>query len=290
MTSLLTGATGYLGSAVLDRLVASGYDVVAVVRSPGSAERVTARGARALVGDLTDVAWLTAALADADGAIHLAAPSDGAAALNEAVVDAAIAAYAGTGRRFVLTSGIWEFGAGDLDDDGPLDPPELVAWRVPIEQRLLASDVDAAIVAPGLVYGHGRGLISLITDAPRTESGALTLVGDGEQHWSWVHVDDLARLYELVLVSPAASSGVASGRIVAVDGAPLTVRALGEAVAGEAGVAGESADASRARLGAVFADALLLDQRASGRKARELGWIPEHPSVLEEVERQAAAA
>jgi nucleoside-diphosphate-sugar epimerase len=286
MRILLTGGTGYIGSAVLDALTGAGHEVVAVVRNARAAERVASRGATALEGDLTDAAWFAQALDGVDGAIHTAVPDEGAPEFNEAVVDAAIRAFGDGGRRFVLTSGVWEYGSGaDLDDDGPLDPPSLVAWRVPQEERLLASGVDAAIVAPGIVYGHGRGLVGLVTDAPRTESGALRLVGDGTQHWTFVHVDDLARLYLAVLEHDGTL-----GRVIGSDGSPTTVRELAESVADAAGVAPEPADATRERLGAAFADALLLDQDARGAKARSLGWIPEHTSVLDEVRATRAEA
>lgn len=288
----MTGATGYIGSSVLDTLIASGHEVVAVVRRPDAAARVAERGATALQGDVTDAAWLAARLAEADAAIHTAAPDDGAPGFNDAVIDAAIRAYGEDGRRFVLTSGIWEYGAGvDLDDDAVLDPPQLVAWRVPREERLLASGVGATIIVPGVVYGHDRGLVpSLIVDAPRTEAGALRLIGDGSQHWTFVHVDDLARLY-LAVVKAA---GV-RGRVIGSDGSPTTVRALAEAVAvatGASGVTAETPDASRARLGSAFADALLLDQAATGRAARALCWAPEHASVIDDVllDREASAA
>lgn len=281
MTILLTGATGYIGSAVLDALLADGHDVLAVVRSDSAAERVAERGATPLIGDVTDVAWFARVLADTDGAIHAAAPDADPAAFNEAVVDAAVQAYGATGKRIVLTSGVWEYGDGVLADDDPVSPPALVAWRVPIEERLLASAIDAVIVAPGVVYGHGRGLLNLVTDAPVTASGELVLLGDGEQRWSLVHVDDLARLYVVALTNPEAA-----GRVIASDGAPQRVRAIAEAAAaasGAPGVVAEPADATRERLGAAFADALLLDQSADGAKARSLGWVPERASVLDEV-------
>lgn len=292
MRILLTGATGYIGSAVLDVLVEAGHEVTAVVRTERAARDVTGRGATAVRGDVTAVDWFAARLAEVDAAIHAAAPDDGAPAFNDAVIDAAIRAYGQDGRRFVLTSGIWEFGEGaDLADDAPLDPPRLVAWRVPREERLLASGVDAAVVAPGIVYGNDRGLVaSLIADAPRSEAGALRLIGDGSQRWTFVHVDDLARLY-LAVVEAA---GV-RGRVIASDGSPTTVRALAQVVAGvvgAAGVAPERPDASRERLGADFADALLLDQAGTGRVAHQLGWVPEHASVIDDVRaaRGASAA
>ncbi|GAA5212558.1 NAD-dependent epimerase/dehydratase family protein [Microbacterium kyungheense] len=278
MKILLTGATGYIGSAVLDTLLDAGHDVLAPVRSDEAAATVAAKGATPVVGDLHDADWLTSLLEGTDAAIHTAASGD-AERLNVAVVDAAERAYRGTDRRFVLTSGIWEYGAGaGIHSSDTPDPAGLVAWRVPIEERLLASGVAATIVVPGVVYGQGKGLVSVIVDAPRTADGALTLVGDGSQRWTWVHVDDLARLYLLAVTNP-----VPVGRLIASDGAPVRVREVAEATG--ATVAAESVDATRARLGAAFADALLLDQAADGAEARELGWTPEHVGVLQELAR-----
>lgn len=278
MKILLTGATGYIGAVVLDTLLGAGHDVIAPVRSDSSARAVAARGGTPIVGDLYDAAWLSDLLESTDAAIHTAA-SDDAERLNLAVADAVGRAYGGSGRRFVLTSGIWEYGAGGgiHSTDAPA-PVDLVAWRVRIEERLLSSDVQTTIVVPGVVYGHGRGLLSVIVDAPRTADGALTLVGDGSQRWTWVHVDDLARLYLLAVTHP-----VAVGRLIASDGAPVSVRAVAEATGADA--APEPVEATRARLGAAFADALLLDQAADGAEARALGWTPEHRGVLQELAR-----
>lgn len=277
MRTLLTGGTGFIGSAVLDALVEAGHDVRAVVRSDRAADDVVRRGARSLRLDLFDVDATAAALADVDALVHAAAPEQRADELNAAVIEAAISAF-GDGRgRVVLTSGVWIRGAGsDLVEEDPLDAaPDLVAWRVPLEERLLASSVDARVIEPGVVYGHRRGIVGLIADGPRTPGGAVRLIGDGSQHWTWVHVDDLARLYLTVL-----EHGGPVRRVIASDGEPTTVREIAEAVAGPAGVAPESADAARERLGAAFADALLLDQAARGAFARTLGWLPEHRGVI----------
>lgn len=279
MRILLTGSTGYIGSAVLERLVDSGHDIVAVVRTPEAAERVAALGAVAAQGDPTDAVWFGELLAGVDAAVHTAAPSEGAATFNTSIVESAIAGFGGTGKRFVLTSGIWLWGSGaGIDDTTPFDPAALVAWRVPIEERLLASDVDATIIAPGVVYGRGRGLLDAIVDAPRTPEGAIELIGDGEQHWTWVHVDDLARLYEVALTASEVPR-----RIIASDGSPVTVRTIAERAAGDAGVVAGTPDAARERFGDAFGDALLLDQRAHARAAHALGWRPEHTSVLDEI-------
>ncbi len=285
MRTLLTGGTGFIGSTVLDVLVEAGHDVRAAVRSDRAAADVAARGAVPLRIDLTDADAVARALADADAAIHAAAPDEGAAELDTAIVEGAIRAFA-DGRRFLLTSGVWVYGAaaGVVDDD-PLDPPALVAWRVPIEERLLASSVDARIIVPGVVYGHDRGIVPMVTDGARTADGAIPLVGDGRQHWTLIHVDDLARLYLAVLEHDGPLE-----RVIGSDGEPTTVRAIAEAVAGPAGVRPETADATRARLGAEFADALLLDQSARGDFARWIGWEPEHRGILDELARRRRVA
>ncbi|MGR2752015.1 NAD-dependent epimerase/dehydratase family protein [Agromyces arachidis] len=287
MRTLLTGGTGFIGSAVLDALVDAGHEVRAVVRSEAAEADVSARGAAPLRLDLFDAAATAAALADVDALVHTAAPDEGADELNAAVIEGAVRAF-GDGRgRVVLTSGIWLRGAGDdLHEEGPLDrAPDLVAWRVPLEERLLASSVDARIIEPGVVYGHGRGLVGLIVDGPRTPEGALRLIGDGAQRWTWVHVDDLARLYVTVLEHDGPIR-----RVIASDGEPTAVHEIAEAVAGPAGVASEAPDATRERLGAAFADALLLDQSARGAFARTLGWEPEHRGVLADLHRVRRAA
>jgi nucleoside-diphosphate-sugar epimerase len=200
------------------------------------------------------------------------------------VVAAALDAYGGTSKPFVHTSGLWIYGAGTgLTEDGPLNPPALTAWRPEVEAQLLDSDLVASIVVPAVVYGHGGGLPNLIVDAPRDGSGRLVLIGDGTQHWGVVHVDDTAALYVAVL-----ESGRALGRVLAVTDENPTVRDLGEANGADA--VGETPDKTRARLGEAFADALLLDQEfLPGRKAAELGWSPQGPTLVDDLARGSYA-
>ena len=138
MDIVLTGGTGYVGRAVLARLVEQGHAVQAVVRSDASAVTVEAAGARAVRGDLLDADWLAGVLADADGLIHAAAAGDADdARRNDAVIDAATRTL--VGKPCVLTGGVWTHGSGDdLADDGPQDPPAITAWRPEGEQRVLS--------------------------------------------------------------------------------------------------------------------------------------------------------
>ncbi|MET0974073.1 MAG: NAD-dependent epimerase/dehydratase family protein [Leifsonia sp.] len=281
MSILLTGAAGYIGSAVLERLVAAGHEVTALVRSPEKAAIVEAAGATALVGEATDVDLIRAAALAADGVIHTASSPDVDAALVPVVVDA----LSSRGGRFVHTGGIWIYGSGaDLDEDSPFQPLPISGWRAEGQARVLAAP-GGVVIAPAVVYGRGVGMIRGLIDAPRGSGVApvVPLIGDGSQHWTTVHVDDLADLYVRAYENPDAR-----GVYIGASGFNPTVRELGEAIASAwnvaGGVAPESADASRERLGAAFADAVLLDQQAAGTRARlELGWAPSAPSVIDDI-------
>lgn len=281
MDILLTGATGYIGSATLSALLAGGHSVTAVVRSYEAAAKVDVHGDQvtAVIGDLSDTVWLTERLRAVDGAIHLATADD-ASALDDAVIDAVTVAFAGTEKPYVHTGGVWVWGdSAAISEDDPQSPPAITAWRAAREDRVLGSGIRASVIAPAIVYGRGGGIPNVLVSAPRDTAGALTLVGTGEQHWSTVHVDDLADLYVLALGAPGGETYIGA------SGQSPTVRELGEAIVGpEGAVVADSLDATRERLGTLFADALFLDQQADGAKAKsQLGWAPSRPSLVEEL-------
>jgi nucleoside-diphosphate-sugar epimerase len=270
MQSVLTGGTGYIGVALIKELVGAGHQVTALVRNEAGAAKVTALGAQATVGDLFDSAWVAEQFAVGEAVAHLAATGDATTQeLDRGVVAAAIKA----GKPYVHTSGIWIWGSNDtITEESPFAPPQLTAWRSAVEKLVLEADLTATIIAPGIVYGYGGGIPGGVFD------GSRKLVGQGTQHWTTVHVDDIAALYRTVL-----ERGEGLGYLIGASGENPTVRELGEAAAGNAGVTPESVDASRERLGAVFADALLLDQQATGAKARSLGWTPKAVSLLDDL-------
>lgn len=284
MDIVVTGGTGYIGSALLKQLVAGGHAVTALVRSDEAAATVRKAGATPVVGDLFDAAWVAERFAPADAVVHTAATGDASTQrLDRAVVAGAVQALAGTGKPYVHTSGIWVYGDNDdITEDAPFAPPALTAWRQEVEQGVLDADLTATIVAPGIVYGHGGGIpAGVFGPGARDDAGRLRLVGDGTQHWTTVHVEDVAALYRIVL-----ERGERLEYVVAASGDSPTVRELAEAAAGAAGVAGvaaETVEESRERLGALFADALLLDQRTTAAKAKGLGWTPTERPLVEEL-------
>jgi len=285
MKVALTGATGFIGSHVLAELQGRGHEVTALVRNDAQADTVAARGAIPAVADLYDRPAVTSLLAKADGAIHTASPGDATSAnLDSAVVDAAIAALAGTGKPYLQISGLWIYGPNPaITEESAFSAPPLVSWKVPIERRVLdAREMRGAVIVSGTAYGDGGGGIpGLLLGSPRDDAGNLIMLGTGQQHWATVHVTDLADFFRRVLEDDSAR-----GRYVVGDGVNPTVAELPQAAAVAAGAPGAvpgSDDEARARLGDYFAEVLLLDQGTDAARARaELGWHPSHPSLTDE--------
>jgi nucleoside-diphosphate-sugar epimerase len=285
MKVALTGATGFIGSHVLTELREHGHEVTALVQDGSRADIVTARGAKAAVVDLYDRPAVVSLLKDADGAIHTASPGDATTAgLDSAVADAVIEAFAGTGKLYIEISGAWVYGDNiSITEQSPFHAPALVAWKEPIERRVLgATGMRAVVIVSGTAYGDGGGAIpGALLASPRDDAGNLIMLGTGQQHWSTVHVADLADFFRRVLEDDSAR-----GRYVIGNGVDSTVAELTEAAAVAVGAPGAvpgSEQEARARLGDYFAEVLLLDQGTDAAKARaELGWSASHPSLVDE--------
>jgi nucleoside-diphosphate-sugar epimerase len=286
MKVALTGATGFIGSHILAELLGHGHEVTALVRDDAQANIVTARGAKATVVDLYDRPAVVSLLSGVDGAIHTASPGDETSAdLDSAVVDAATEAFAGSGKPYIHISGVWIYGDNtSIIEESPFKPPGLVAWKEPIERRILdAPDMRGVVIVSSVAYGDGGGgMPGLLLGSPRDDAGNLIMLGSGQQHWSTVHVADLARFFRRVLESDSAR-----GRYVVGNGLSPTVAELTEAAAVAAGAPGAvpgSDDEARTRLGDYFAEVLLLDQGTSAAKARDqLDWSPTYPGLADEL-------
>ena len=284
MNVTLTGATGFIGSHIVTELQGHGHEVTALIRDASQIDAVAARGAKPTVVDLYDRAALVSLLGDADAAVHTASPGDATSAdLDSAVADAAIEAFAGTGKPYLHIGGAWIYGDNaSITEESPIDSPPLVAWREPIEHRLLAAgDMRGVVIISGTAYGDaGGGIPGVLLGSPRDDAGNLIMLGSGNQHWSTVHAADLANFFRLVLEHDSAR-----GRYVVGDGLNPTLAELTKAAAVAVGAPGAvpgSDEEAHARLGAL-ADALLLDQSTVAAKARaELNWAPSHPGLVEE--------
>jgi nucleoside-diphosphate-sugar epimerase len=285
MKVALTGATGFIGSHVLTELHEHGHEVTALVRDDARADTVAARGAQAAVVDLYDRSAVASLLSKVDGAIHTASPGDATTAdLDSAMADAAIEAFTGTGKTYIEISGLWVYGDNtSITEQSPFHAPALVAWKEPIERRVLgARDMRTVVIVSSTAYGDGGGAIpGALLGAPRDDAGNLIMIGTGQQHWSMVHVADLADFFRRVLEDDSAR-----GRYVIGNGVSSTVGELTEAAAVAVGAPGAvpgSDGEARARLGDNFAEVLLLDQGTDAAKARtKLGWSPSHPTLADE--------
>ena len=288
MNVVLTGATGFVGSHVLTELRDHGHAVTALVRDEDSARAFAAGGASPAVVDLYDRPAVVDWLRGADGAIHTASPGDATSAdLDAAMADAAIEAFAGTGKPYLHISGAWVYGANPaITEESPFDPPAMVAWREPIERRVLdATGMRGVVIMSGVAYGDGGGGVpGVLLGSPRDEAGHLIMLGTGRQRWSTVHVADLADAFRRALEDDSAR-----GYYVVGDGANPTVAELTEAAAVTVGAPGAvpgSDDEARARLGDAFAEVLLLDQATDATKVRtELDWRPSRPGLVDELRR-----
>src|SRR3954454_14499684 len=270
MKVALTGATGFIGSHILSELEAHGHEVTALGRDDV---------------DLYDRPAVVDLLREVDAAIHTASPGDETSAnLDAAVADAGIEALAGTGKPYIQISGIWVYGdSSSISEESPFKAPALVAWREPIERRVLgATGLRGVVIVSGVAYGDGGGGVpGVLLGSPRDDHGNLIMLGTGQQHWSTVHVADLADFFRRVLEDDSAR-----GYHVIGDGDNPTVAELTEAAAvavGAPGAAPGSDDEARARVGDYFAEVLLLDQGTQAAKARaDLDWSPSHPGLVDE--------
>ena len=291
MKVFLTGGSGYIGSAVAERLRAAGHELTGLARSDAASARLKAAGIRRVRGDFSDPASVGAAARAADGVISLATTYD--PAVDGPAIDAILDALAGSNKPFVYTSGIWshgDTGGAVVDETSPPRPAALVQWRQAVEDRVLEAakrGVRSVVIRPAIVYGRGGGIPAGFAESARKE-GAARFVGTGNNRWPFVHVDDLADLYLLALEGAPAGT-----LLLGVSGPSHEVREVAAAASRGAGAGGRTVagpvEEARQKLGA-YADALVLDQQASGRRAQELlGWRPHQPDVLEDIEHGSYA-
>jgi len=292
MNVFLTGATGYIGSAVAEALRAAGHGVTALVRSETGARRVAEQGVAAQMGDLSDPRAAAAAAASADALVHTAFGRDASAPLaDEAFVDAALGAFAGSGKPFIYTSGVWVMGntSEGADEDSPTAPPPVVAWRVAVENKVrtaAAAGIRTVVLRPAMVYGRGGGIVASFLQSAR-ETGAALMVGDGRNHWTFVHVDDLADLYVRALGAETGSLFIgASGPALRVT----EVAAEASRTAGAEGRVQEWIPEEASHVLGPVVQGLVLDQKVSGKRAqRLLGWTPHAASVKDDLKHGSYA-
>jgi nucleoside-diphosphate-sugar epimerase len=291
----LTGGTGYIGSVLVEHLVAAGHTVSALARSSRSAQSLDAAGAIPVHGSLSDLDVLRRAAEHADAVVHAAVDYSMTAEANatELAAVAALVAGAASDRQakpVILTSSGLVYGSTadeDATEDTPLSAVSAQPVKVAAEEIVgAAAGVSSIVIRPGLVYGRGgSGLVTGLIGAAAS-SGSATYVDAGDNGWSSVHVDDLAALYVKVLADPVPGVYNAVGRGL------FTFRELAEAIGELTGAAPVSiplVEAER-RLGPL---ARLLTTRShlSGARARATyDWHPVAVPLVEDVRAGSYAA
>jgi nucleoside-diphosphate-sugar epimerase len=288
MRVLLTGASGFIGSAIVPELLGAGHQVVGLARSDASAAAVAAAGAEVHCGALDDLDSLRAGAAAADGVIHTAFIHDfsdmpASARTDLRAIETLGAALEGSDRPLVITSGVavLPVGGAGTERDEP-DRGSAGAHRIASEDAALAlaaRGVRSSVVRPApSVHGEGdHGFVAALIGIAR-ETGVSGYVGDGANRWPAVHRLDTARLYRLAVESAPAGSVL---HAVAEEGVPT--REIAEVI-------GRHLDLPMAAvapehfgwLGGFFA----ADLRASSALTRELlGWEPAHLGLIEDLEQ-----
>ena len=288
MRVFITGASGFVGTALVPELLGAGHQVVGLARSDASAAALRLAGAEVRRGSLEDLDSLRAGAAEADAVMHLAFIQDmtrfaEAARIDEQAVVTLGTALKGSGRPLVVATGLGVV-AGRIAAVPESDAPPAARLAGPrAALQFVEHNVRATIVSlPPITYGRGdtRGLLTRIIDAVRAKN-VSAFIGDGENRWPSVHVLDAALLFRLALEGLPAGAGV---HAVAGEGTPI--RTLAEAVGQQLGVPAASIAAADAVTHFGWLGRLLgRNVTAAGAVARDLlGWEPRQPGLLAEVE------
>jgi nucleoside-diphosphate-sugar epimerase len=292
MRVFVTGATGFIGSAVVQELTRAGHQVLGLARSDASAALLMAAGAEVHRGTLDDLDSLTRGAAASDGVIHTAFVHDfsdivASGRTDLLAIETIGAALAGSGRPFVVTSGLAHMKQGQVStENDAADPDSPAKHRIPSEEATLALEsrgIRASLIRlPPSVHGDGDyAFVPGLINIARTK-GVSAYVGAGTNRWPAVHRLDAALLFRLALEKGGAGAtfhgadeeGIPTRQIAEVIGRRLNIPSVTKSR--------EEAGAHFGWLGHFFA----MDMASSSTLTRDrLGWKPTHAGLIADLER-----
>jgi nucleoside-diphosphate-sugar epimerase len=300
MRIFVTGASGWIGSAVVPELIGAGHRVLGLARSDASAAALERAGAEVQRGDIDDLDVLRGAAAATDGVIHLAFKHDlaftgqfeAASLADRLAIEAFGDALEGSDKPFAIASGTLGLAPGrvatELDgrEPGPSESPlggaENRMANAYLTLGLASRGIRSAVLRlPPTCHGEGdNGFMTFIIGIAR-EQGRSGYIGDGANRWPAAHRLDVAKLFRLAVEGAPAGSAL---QLIADEGVPI--RAIAEVIGRhlELPVTSVSPEESGEHFG-WMAGLLALDSPASSTITRKVtGWEPTHPGLIEDLE------
>lgn len=290
MRIFVTGATGFIGTALVQELICAGHQVLGLARSDASAQRLTQAGAEVHRGDLEDLDSLRSGAAAADGVIHAGFIHDftrfpEVCQVDKVAIETIGAVLAGSNRPFIVTSGTSLVSPGKLATEDVI-PPFNPAWPRASEQtadEVAALGVRAASIrlSPSVHgYGDKHGFIPILVNIAK-EKGVSAYVGEGLNRWNAVHRLDAVHLFRLAL-----ENAEPKARYHASTEEAIMVRAIAEAIGKQLNipVVSVAPEAAAEHFG-WFAHMAAIDCPASSQWTQEqLNWYPAHSTLIADIE------
>jgi len=288
MRIFVTGASGWIGSAVVHELIGAGHQVLGLARSDASATAVADVGAEVLRGDLNDTDVLRAGTLDSDGVIHLAfvvpSVSEAATRTDAKAIETFVTGLAGSGKPLVISGATLVTPGRPATERDELIAAGPIAARITNMQAALAAADrgvrSCLVMLPRSVHGQGErhGFVPQLIAAARAK-GVSGYIGDGTSRWPAVHVKDAASLYRL-----AVERAPAGAALNAVGDQGVPVREIAEVIARHLNLPVRSLPAEE--FDGMLVRILSTDMPASSSITQELlGWKPTHPGLIEDIEQ-----